>query len=299
VTLRSAVLCLGVIAALTCAGPASAELHESMAELLEGYSPQGLECTHREPDPQPTKVAHRLRDEGGCWIALDRFERLRDSGEVFVADLRMADEYQRGHINGAVPARVSDIATKEFLKNRVVVLVDSGRRSIDTLSACVRLRQIGLTRAYALRGGMQAWWLSGRPSIGPVPSPAATTSIGVAELMAESASQLSTVILAAGAESLSSHFPGSKALGSSSLEVALKAMLGAPTDQRLREAQALVLVSGKPLSEQEKERLLQISTPRNLFIYDADLEAIRRFVADRQASWRARERAAQQPRCFE
>lgn len=84
--------------------------------------------------------------------------RLMNQGAL-VLDLRPADEYAAGHINGARPMASDEISRagdtlKRHKQKPVVVYCDSGGRA----PAAVRqLASQGFTQVFSLRGGLSAW----------------------------------------------------------------------------------------------------------------------------------------------
>lgn len=84
--------------------------------------------------------------------------RLMNQGAL-VLDIRKADEFAQGHVNGAKHLPSHEILTagdtfKRFKEKPVVVYCDSG-----TLAAAAvrQLNQQGFTKAFTLRGGLAGW----------------------------------------------------------------------------------------------------------------------------------------------
>lgn len=84
--------------------------------------------------------------------------RLMNQGAL-VLDLRPAEEYAAGHINGARPMPSDEISRaadtlKRHKQKPVVVYCEAGGRA----SAAVRqLASQGFTKVFSLRGGLSAW----------------------------------------------------------------------------------------------------------------------------------------------
>ena len=84
--------------------------------------------------------------------------RLMNQGAL-VLDIRKADQFAQGHVNGAKHLPSEQILTagdtfKRFKERPVVVYCDSGSMA----AAAVRqLNQQGFTKAFTLRGGLAAW----------------------------------------------------------------------------------------------------------------------------------------------
>jgi len=100
----------------------------------------------------------RMRSEGLRSVSPQELIRLMNQGAV-VLDLRPAEQYQAGHLNGARQMSGEQILSagdtlKKHKEKTVVVYDDSGNLG----AAAVRqLSAQGFSRVFALRGGLSAW----------------------------------------------------------------------------------------------------------------------------------------------
>jgi len=100
----------------------------------------------------------RMRSEGLRSVSPQELIRLMNQGAL-VLDLRPADQYQAGHLNGARQMSGEQILSagdtlKKHKEKTVVVYDDSGSLG----AAAVRqLSAQGFSRVFALRGGLSAW----------------------------------------------------------------------------------------------------------------------------------------------
>jgi len=100
----------------------------------------------------------RMRSEGLRSVSPQELIRLMNQGAL-VLDLRPAEQYQTGHLNGARQMSSEQILSagdtlKKHKEKTVVVYDDSGSLG----AAAVRqLAAQGFTRVFALRGGLSAW----------------------------------------------------------------------------------------------------------------------------------------------
>ena len=100
----------------------------------------------------------RLRSEGQRSVSPQELIRLMNQGAL-VLDLRAAEQYQAGHLNGARQMSGDQILSagdtlKKHKEKTVVVYDDSGSLG----AAAVRqLAAQGFTRVFTLRGGLAAW----------------------------------------------------------------------------------------------------------------------------------------------
>lgn len=93
-------------------------------------------------------------------IAVQELAAVRKSG--FLVDVREPEEYVAGHVPGAVPIPMNQLATRmgEIDKtSRVFVICASGNRS----SAMTDLLRGAGFDAVSVAGGTGAWTRSGRP----------------------------------------------------------------------------------------------------------------------------------------
>ena len=100
----------------------------------------------------------RMRSEGLRSVSPQELIRLMNQGAL-VLDLRPAEQYQAGHLNGARQMSGEQILSagdtlKKHKEKTVVVYDDSG-----TLGAAAvrQLSSQGFSRVFALRGGLSAW----------------------------------------------------------------------------------------------------------------------------------------------
>lgn len=100
----------------------------------------------------------RLKAEGAQGVSPQELIRLMNQGAL-VLDLRPAEQYAAGHINGARTMPTAEIARAgETLKKHkgkpVIVYADGGA----TVASAVRqLAAQGFTKTSSLRGGLAAW----------------------------------------------------------------------------------------------------------------------------------------------
>jgi rhodanese-related sulfurtransferase len=84
---------------------------------------------------------------------------LMNGDDTVVIDVREANEYAEGHIEGSRNIPVSKIAERAYeleayKQSPVVVTCNSGTRSPQ---ACGKLVSQGFTKVFEMKGGMMAW----------------------------------------------------------------------------------------------------------------------------------------------
>jgi rhodanese-related sulfurtransferase len=103
------------------------------------------------------------------WIEPSAAHALLDDPSVFFVDCRPRDQFQAGHITGALSmpsdAELPGRATPILREARTLIAycnADSGCESSQRLAA--RLRELGLSDVRVLKDGMPAWLLAGYPA---------------------------------------------------------------------------------------------------------------------------------------
>jgi rhodanese-related sulfurtransferase len=100
----------------------------------------------------------RLHAHGATGVSPQELIRLMNQGAL-VLDIRPADQFAAGHINGARQVPADDItrAGDTFKRHKakpVIVYCDAGSLAS---SAVRQLAAQGFTKAFSLRGGLAAW----------------------------------------------------------------------------------------------------------------------------------------------
>jgi rhodanese-related sulfurtransferase len=100
----------------------------------------------------------RMRSETLRAVSPQDLIRLMNQGAL-VLDLRPAEQYQAGHLNGARQLSSEQVLSagdtlKKHKEKMVVVYDDSGSLGA---AAARQLAAQGFTRVFALRGGLTAW----------------------------------------------------------------------------------------------------------------------------------------------
>jgi rhodanese-related sulfurtransferase len=98
-------------------------------------------------------------------LNVDQYDKQIKSGEVLIVDVRTPNEYNSGHIEGAVLCDVTagsfDQKIQEYAKDQpVYIYCRSGSRSAGAMR---KMKAMGFTEVYDLRGGVINWTKSGKP----------------------------------------------------------------------------------------------------------------------------------------
>lgn len=118
--------------------------HETVASSGKGY-PVDLEA--RPWQKLDTTVFMRVGDA----------EPLVRGGKLTVVDLRSPAAFARDGIPGSINVKPYALASKAFLRDTPLLLVDEGYHAAALASLCAALKSEGFRDVHALFGGIQAW----------------------------------------------------------------------------------------------------------------------------------------------
>ncbi len=107
-----------------------------------------------------------LRDrDGEKLVPRDELERLLEERKAYLIDVRPIREYEAGHLPGAVPMPIEELAHRleEIPRDRPVVAYCRGEYCLFADDAVALLRQRGFD-AFRLEGGWPEWRVEGRPT---------------------------------------------------------------------------------------------------------------------------------------
>jgi rhodanese-related sulfurtransferase len=89
--------------------------------------------------------------------------RLKHRGDMVLVDVRNEPAFKAVHIPGALHIPLYSVRTKQFLRNKTIVLVNEGYGRSALEMACEELERSGFKSVSILRGGLNAWRRAGGP----------------------------------------------------------------------------------------------------------------------------------------
>ena len=100
-------------------------------------------------------------------IELDEFEKKMASEKYLLVDVRTAEEFAEGHIEGALnidyfSATFSDDISKVGFEISVLLYCRSGNRSSKAMKI---MKELGFKEVYNLEGGIKGWISENNPVI--------------------------------------------------------------------------------------------------------------------------------------
>jgi len=116
--------------------------------------------------PELRELVRAYFDEPESLAKLSEDELLQkvDSGEVFLLDLRLTEEYEAGHLPRAHSLPAGELARKvrQLPRDRPIIAYCRGPYCIAALEACALLKQRGY-QVLRLPLGVAEWQAAGRP----------------------------------------------------------------------------------------------------------------------------------------
>jgi thioredoxin 1 len=121
-------------------------------------------CQNSENKSSGTPPASDVKSINAV-LPVDDFEKKLNSGNVQLVDVRTSQEFEQGHLKGAVNYNIRgdefSEQVKKLDKNKpVMVYCMSGGRSA---AAAKKLGELGFTEVYNLQGGVMKWNAEGKP----------------------------------------------------------------------------------------------------------------------------------------
>lgn len=98
-------------------------------------------------------------------LSVEEFARMADDKQNVILDVRTPDEFQTGHIPGAVNLDVtaSDFEVKAALLDRNKTYLVHCASGVRSARACDKLNHLDFLNLYNLPGGFRAWTKAGKP----------------------------------------------------------------------------------------------------------------------------------------
>ncbi len=104
-------------------------------------------------------VQFRVMATGPKAISTQMLTNLVNREEAVVVDIRGANDFNKGHIHGALNMPLSKIkeSTQSLEKYRNKPIIMVCQNGISVSAACSILTKAGMERVYKLQGGMGSW----------------------------------------------------------------------------------------------------------------------------------------------
>ena len=97
--------------------------------------------------------------DSACWISAQQLAiSMEDStSKPMLIDVRPRSLQKTAPLAHALQLELTEVASKQFLKQGPIVLVGTGLDYANLTSACQQLKEQGFTKVQALQGGVRSW----------------------------------------------------------------------------------------------------------------------------------------------
>ena len=274
----------------------------SVKHMLEEDRRGGLSCRADDPDRNTLgeSAVRATRHISGkalqeCRLTLKQFAEAASHGTQ-VVDVRPASEYAQTHIDGSLNLQTSEIKTKRFLGNRPVVLVGDGKADDLLLESCAELRSGGFHQIQVLNGGMLAWAVAGRPTVGRTADTFALAQLTAAQLFRLTLEPTSTVINGLAGERFGIAVP--LEANPKWQESLIRAVANAANNQVSKhDQQRIVAATGGRVDASLYRQLIAAAKGVPVFVYTEGAEALRALVGTQAAMWQRQDQGPRQSAC--
>jgi rhodanese-related sulfurtransferase len=285
-----------LLAACSALG-AGAQSNSELPSILRDMPQSGSMCKNeRLPGAAMSSQARPGGVEAGCALPASGVGGFLQKGGAAVIDTRHEVDFAQFHMANAMRVDAATIRSKEYLRDKPLLLVGDGKSDRGLYAYCGQLRARGFKSVQVLTGGMAAYLATGLPVSGrTTPSAFEAAQIDPAQLWAQSQFSESLVVLVnspATAELLP--------LASRVADAGPQA-IGSAVERRRRErkgvlANVTVVIDG-PLTESAFRQYSQAVAPTPLLVYSGGVVALKGFLRSQEATWAAMARGPKQPRC--
>lgn len=212
-------------------------------------------------------------------------------------DLRSSAEYLAWHAPNSMNLTVTEVLTKSYLRDKLVVLMGNGKLEAESHHACMRLRQGGFGRVFVVRGGILGWMQHGYATQGNAPMLSNTFKITSGELWAASQFVENRIFLDVDRSSMRTLLPSATVLGADAID-ALRSAANRKADKRKNTpVMGLILVTSAEITENRIRDLQQAALPHNLLFYAGSEVEYRTFVDQQKAVLTAQARGPKKLGC--
>lgn len=289
-------IAVGLLAA-SCvfAQPASKSV---VPDVLKDMKQAGSMCMRDDPVPGNTgAAADPVAPDLSCAIAPKELAALLGNPNTTPIDVRSPAEYERVRIAGALNATVSSLRTKEFLRDKTIVLVGNGKAERELYRSCAALRSQGFKSVRVLRGGIPSWLSTRQAAVGTIANEPNVEGLSASELWIESQFASNLVLVARGQAEIQGKLPASMLIADESAEAVKKAIERRRRETKNAPVAAVVLVASPTTTVDSLQRARDGVQPTPLLVYSDTPAAYTRYLTQQAAVWVAQARGPKKLPC--
>jgi rhodanese-related sulfurtransferase len=266
---------------------------------LQGIQPAG--SCRKDPALAPDGPAHTANAaaEPDLSCAMPAADLLAWLGRpaTAVLDVRSAQDYEQAHIDGAMHMPMSGLGAPDFLRQRSLVLVGSGKAEREVYVACARLKARGFATVRVLQGGLAQWQAEGHRVLAREATPLRTTRLSTAELWAESQFDANLVLTTPAQARLRGQLRLAMAVPDAQPATLQSLLQRRRKELRNAPLAAVVLAVDPGTGEDALRRVQAAIAPVPLLVYALPFEQFSREMAQQKALWASHARGPKQPPC--
>lgn len=120
-----------------------------------------------ETKPVAVRFENRTRDRS-CHVSVTSARKELQTSRVALVDVRHPDAFNRYSIPTSLNIPLYAVKTKDFLKDKHVILLNEGASTGVLEQACGDLRRAGFSKVSVMEGGLHAWAEQGGPIAGDI-----------------------------------------------------------------------------------------------------------------------------------
>lgn len=269
----------------------------SMPEALKNIPQAKASCMKDDLVEKTPALSQRtlFKADLNCAITLEQLLNMfsKSSEPVFV-DLRSKSDFMRSHIDGSLSMSSSELRTKSFLRNKLVVLLGDGKAEAELYELCSELKNSGFKQTKVLKGGIGTWILDKRPVSGITPDYIDLSSLTAAELFQESKSINSVILTWGNGAKLLNVLP-SESIALPDGENAIRDYL--QKSKKTKDTRNILLVVDEKFDKNRLAELAKLASPRPVFAYMDTEKNYRAFLQTQKLMWAKQAKGPTKPRC--
>lgn len=283
VLVRIVVACLAFAVARASAQPIP------VPEAVRDVAPATLSCGRVGGDPALDKAfaaGTPVLPDLSCGVSIDEYKKLAGERDVLLVDIRPADQYALFKIDGALNLDGAELRSKQWWREKHVILLGSGKGEQELYSLCAQLKAKGYRHVEVLRGGMGAWLGAENPVVGAAPSAASYARLTPGELWAEARFESNTVLIESTQAALRREFDAPTifdTLNLSRLKDSLKRR-----SAKAKPLASVVVVLPVPAGDDLVTAIEHALSPVPVLIYTSGAAALKEFSKTQRLVWDSR-----------
>ena len=233
-----------------------------------------------------------------CAISAQEAMLLLEKSGSSLIDLRSSADYLAWHAPNSMNLTLTEVLTKSYLRDKLIVLMGSGKQEAESHHACMRLKQAGFGRVFVVRGGILAWMQHGYATQGNAPALSNAFKMTSGELWAASQFVENRIFLDADRSSMRTLLPGATVLGADAIDALRSAAKRKEADKKkTTPVMTLILVTSGDITENRIRELEQATLPNPLLIYSGSESEYREFIVQQKAVLSAHARGPKKLGC--